>query len=169
MTSQPALFIGRFQPFHNGHLSVVKQALAQHKKLLIGIGSAEDDYLASNPFTAGERWEMIDLALQESGVAPSQYAIAPIRNINHYALWVEHVEKLLPPFEVVYTGSAIVKQLFLDHGKHPVIDARFEHDIDGTRIRELMKKNDPSWENHVPHAVANYLKTTQKITRIKIV
>ena len=65
MTST-ALFIGRFQPFHEGHLSVVKRALRDNDFLLIGIGSAEEDYLPDNPFTAGERWEMIRAALDEA-------------------------------------------------------------------------------------------------------
>jgi bifunctional NMN adenylyltransferase/nudix hydrolase len=55
-----AVFIGRFQPFHNGHLEVVRQALAEAGRLLIVIGSDEaarrPDFV---PFTAAERREMI--------------------------------------------------------------------------------------------------------------
>lgn len=54
------VFIGRFQPFHNGHLAVVKKALEKGRFLLICIGSAGDprrpDYI---PFTAEEREQMI--------------------------------------------------------------------------------------------------------------
>jgi bifunctional NMN adenylyltransferase/nudix hydrolase len=54
------VFIGRFQPFHEGHLAVVRQALKQGRFLLIAVGSAGDprryDYI---PFTAPEREQMI--------------------------------------------------------------------------------------------------------------
>lgn len=53
------LLIGRFQPFHMGHLSAVKFALSQVEKLWIGIGSSNKSHEKRNPFTADERKEMI--------------------------------------------------------------------------------------------------------------
>ena len=35
------LYIGRFQPFHNGHLSVVREALKHCNNLIIVVGSAK--------------------------------------------------------------------------------------------------------------------------------
>lgn len=166
MQKLPALFIGRFQPFHNGHLSVVQQALADNDFLIIGIGSAEDNYLPDNPFTAGERWEMITAALDEAKIPRDRTAIIPVRNINHYALWVDHVEKLIPPFGPVYSGSPIVQQLFKDHGKHPVVTVTFEPGVSGTGIREAMKAN-KTWETLVPPTVASYLKTKRGPERIQ--
>ena len=58
------VFIGRFQPFHNGHLAVVKRALETSNYLLIVLGSANDprraDYI---PFTWREREMMIRSSL----------------------------------------------------------------------------------------------------------
>ena len=53
------LLIGRFQPFHGGHLEVVRKIRTDRPaaSLLIGIGSAEESYTWENPFTAGERIE----------------------------------------------------------------------------------------------------------------
>src|SRR3970040_1541422 len=50
-----ALWIGRFQPFHLGHLSMAKRILAEVDELVIGIGSAQYSHTPENPFTAGER------------------------------------------------------------------------------------------------------------------
>jgi nicotinamide-nucleotide adenylyltransferase len=53
------LFIGRFQPFHLGHLATVKFALKNVEELVIIIGSAQKSHELRNPFTAGERIQMI--------------------------------------------------------------------------------------------------------------
>lgn len=52
-------FIGRFQPFHNGHQVVVDQALERAKTVAIVIGSDMSARSARNPFTTEERIEMI--------------------------------------------------------------------------------------------------------------
>ena len=54
------LFLGRFQPFHLGHLDVIKQALKMVDELVIVIGSAQYSHTFENPFTDSEREEMIE-------------------------------------------------------------------------------------------------------------
>jgi len=52
-----ALFIGRWQPFHNGHKYIIDRALQAKKNICIGIRDTEiSEY---NPFTAEQRIEMI--------------------------------------------------------------------------------------------------------------
>ena len=53
------LLIGRFQPFHLGHLDAVNFALSQVENLWISIGSSNKSHEQRNPFTADERKEMI--------------------------------------------------------------------------------------------------------------
>ena len=53
------LVIGRFQPFHIGHEFLVRKALDECDKVIVGIGSAEKCYTPENPFTCGERVDMI--------------------------------------------------------------------------------------------------------------
>ena len=148
-----SLFIGRFQPFHKGHLSVVLQALKECNFLVIGIGSAENHHELDNPFTASERFEMIQATLDEKNIARDRYTIIPVRNINNYDLWVEHVSRLVPPFQSVYTGSKIVKELFRKHGKYEIKDVDFVEDLSATKVRESMKNN-KNRESLVPPAVA---------------
>ncbi len=54
-----AVFIGRFQPFHNGHKKVIEEALKQADRVLIVIGSALEPRSIRNPFTIYERQSMI--------------------------------------------------------------------------------------------------------------
>lgn len=54
-----SIFIGRFQPFHKGHLSVVKEALKVSDELLIIIGSHNKASDIRNPMTSWERESII--------------------------------------------------------------------------------------------------------------
>ena len=162
-----ALFIGRFQPFHKGHLSVIKNIYSKYNHIIIGIGSAEDNYLPKNPFTAGERYEMIRVALATEGFNLSKISIIPVRNINNYALWVRHIELILPKFDVVYTGSSIVKNLFDDYGQYQIISIKQELEINATQIRQKMFEG-KDWKKFVPKSVFYYLKEIKNEKRIKI-
>src|SRR2546422_7130483 len=110
MTDSRALFIGRFQPFHKGHLAMAKRILAKHDELIIGIGSAQYSHTGENPFTAAERFEMIHRALDEEGIR--RYHIIPLPDTHVHSVWVSHVLSLVPKFDAVYTNSPLVIRLF---------------------------------------------------------
>ena len=44
--------MGRFQPFHLGHLDLVKQILKESDEIIILVTSAQFNYLEKDPFTA---------------------------------------------------------------------------------------------------------------------
>ncbi|MPV85152.1 bifunctional nicotinamide-nucleotide adenylyltransferase/Nudix hydroxylase [Ostreibacterium oceani] len=58
-----AIFIGRFQPFHQGHAFVCQRALSQAKKLIILVGSSGNARSLRNPFTFEERQQIINDSL----------------------------------------------------------------------------------------------------------
>lgn len=167
----PALFIGRFQPFHFGHLDALAQVFARENYVIIGIGSTEDDYTPTNPFTAGERYQMVEAAVlgRELGgkiIARENYEILTARNIHHYSLWVKHLESLLPPFGAVYTGSSIVSRLFKEEGKHKIHPVRMHKKISATKIRSLMVGGG-AWEQLVPAEVVKLIKKWDGVGRLK--
>lgn len=53
------VFIGRFQPFHQGHQYVIRQALQHAKQVIVLVGSANSPRTLSNPFDFFERCSMI--------------------------------------------------------------------------------------------------------------
>lgn len=168
-----ALFIGRFQPFHLGHLSVIKKAIEENDRLFIGIGSSEANFLAANPFTCGERFQMIEAALDEAKIPREKYEIVTIRNIDNYALWVRHLELYIPPFERVYTGSDAVKYLFEEHNRnsktaHEIISINKELKISGTAVREMMLKGG-KWDMLVPPSVVALISKWDGTNRLKAV
>lgn len=159
-----ALFIGRFQPFHKGHLSVVQEALKKTAFLIIGVGSAQYSHTPDNPFTFEERKIMITAALDEAKIAHNSYTLIPLPDIHDNERWVDHVVKLIPPFNQIYTGSPIVKKLFQehkDHAKFSVVDVKFIHNINATVIREKMVKRE-NWDNDVPHAIKKWIEAANQ-------
>jgi len=168
---QSAMFIGRFQPFHNGHLDIVKKILKDNEKIIITIGSAEKNFLPQNPLTAGERFQLIEAALKEAKIPADKFCIIPVRNVNNFALWVKHINMYVPPYTKIYTGSKIVKACYegQHHEKGPtVVQIEREVQVSATTIREAIM-NDNDWEDLVPKAVANLLKKWEISRRIKTI
>ena len=147
------LFIGRFQPFHKGHLRDVKDALGFSEKVVIGVGSSEEAGTAENPFSFEQRSEMIQRALHDANI--SRFEIIAIPDINEDSAWVGHVKKIVGKFDLVYTGNAHTKELFEKAGV-PVRGVRFLKGVSGTITREMMEKGD-AWRKLVPKSVAGYL------------
>ena len=159
------LLIGRFQPFHKGHLQVVRSIAKKCDSLIIGIGSAQYSHTFENPFTAGERHLMISRALKDEGM--KEYFLVPIVDINRYAVWVSHVISLVPPFEVVFTNNNLTRRLFSE-AKYEVRDSpMFNREIySGTEIRRRMSMGQ-EWRDLVPPAVAKVIDDIDGVNRIR--
>jgi nicotinamide-nucleotide adenylyltransferase len=172
-----ALFIGRFQPFHKGHLEIIKQILKKNDRIIIVVGSAEKNYISSNPLTAGERYQIIEESLKEALIPAEKYAIIPVRNVNNYALWVNHINVYVPPYERLYTGSKIVKACY--EGKYSkkdreckvgpeIVQVKRLFGISSTKIRQaIMQKK--SWEKMLPPAAVKFFKKWDIPNRLKII
>jgi nicotinamide-nucleotide adenylyltransferase len=159
------LFIGRFQPLHMGHVSIIEKALEQVDELIIGIGSAECSYTEKDPFTAGERMDMILDASDELGWG-SRIISVPIRDVNRYSIWVSHVVSMCPEFEIVFSNNPLTVRLFKDAGYRvrstKLVDR--EH-FSGTSIRKKMVKGEV-WEDHVPTSTSELIVKIGGIRRI---
>jgi len=84
-----AVYIGRFQPFHLGHLALLNQALALAPHVVVVLGSAHQAPTPKNPFTWQERAEMIRLALPED--ERSRIDFLPVRDHYDEARWLRAV------------------------------------------------------------------------------
>ena len=108
-----SFYIGRFQPYHYGHQSVLERIAETADEIIIGIGSAQLSHEVNNPFTAGERVLMITRALAH---LDCPYYVIPIEDIQRNALWVAHVRSMTPPFDRVYSGNPLMVRLFAEVG-----------------------------------------------------
>ncbi len=161
------LLIGRYQPFHRGHLEVVREILGECDLLIIGIGSSQYSHTKENPFTGGERLSMIEEALAGENIPSHRYVIVPIPDINNNALWVSHVKAFCPPFDVVYTRNPLSKRLFEEADIRVRAQPLFDREkYSGTKIRERMIRGE-EWESLVPEGVARVIKKLGGVERLK--
>ena len=162
-----ALFIGRFQPFHKGHLEAVKMILNENDEIIIAVGSAQYSHKLENPFTAGERIVMIRKALENEGIDLKQVWIIPIPDVHVHMMWVSEVVGYTPKFNVVYTNEPLTRRLFMEAGFDvrpiPFIKRKV---YSATEIRKRMIENG-NWEELVPKAVAEYIREIDGVQRVK--
>jgi nicotinamide-nucleotide adenylyltransferase len=161
------IYPGRFQPFHLGHLSVVKWALERVDELIIIVGSAQESHTLNNPFTAGERIEMIRMALKEYGIPTDRYYIIPIPDILMNNVWAYHVKMYVPAFQKVFARNPLVVRLFKEAGVEIDIPPAFNREkYNSTLIRKLIIMNE-EWKDLVPSSVYNYIKSIKGDERLK--
>ncbi len=157
------LFIGRFQPFHNAHLSDVKLALKECDRVIIAIGSSQESGTKENPFSYEEREKMIEKVLNTHKIL--DYDIIPVPDINDDKKWVDHVKKVIPEFGIVYTGNNFTEKLFKERGVK-IRKIKLIEGINATEIRKrILHGND--WRELVPKEVSGYIENIDGINRIK--
>lgn len=162
------LLIGRFQPFHNGHLHAVKFALEKVDMLWIAIGSAQKSHEKKDPFTAGERLAMIKAALDASKINPKRWLAVPVNDANVHSLWVSQVDMLIPKYDVVFTNDPFSAMLFKEHGKKVMKIPFFKRKIhEGIEIRRRIA-SDENWNALVPKPVVKIIKEVDGVNRIKL-
>jgi bifunctional NMN adenylyltransferase/nudix hydrolase len=114
------VFIGRFQPFHLGHVHNIRVGLASCEKMVLIIGSAFRSRSIKNPFTFAERKKMI---------------LADLASVD--ASWVERVS-IEPVSDWLYNEPAWIdetQQAVLKHAKNDSIAdsiAIVGHEKDGS-------------------------------------
>jgi nicotinamide-nucleotide adenylyltransferase len=157
--------IGRFQPLHNGHMEVIRKCAAESEKLTIGIGSAQYSHECDNPFTAGERYLMIDEVMKDEGIA--NYCIVPIEDLNRYSLWVAQVESLSPPFSRVYSNNPLTRRLFSEAGYELRDSPLYNREIySGTAVRKKMTEGE-GWRPLVPGKAAEVIDYIDGVRRLR--
>jgi nicotinamide-nucleotide adenylyltransferase len=159
-------YIGRFQPFHNGHRAMVGHIVEEVDELVLGIGSADVSHTTRNPFTAGERVMMVTKAVEEFDV-PTY--VVPIEDIDRNAVWVSHIESMSPSFEVAYSNNPLVVQLFGEAGIEVQQSPMFDRErLEGSDIRDRMLAGD-AWKDRVPDVVVDVIDEISGVQRLQTV
>jgi nicotinamide-nucleotide adenylyltransferase len=162
-----ALYPGRFQPFHLGHLWAVQYILEDSSEIVIMVGSALESHTLHNPFTAGERITMIRLAFEEANISPTRFYIIPVADLEIHGIWVSHVCSLVPKFDIVFSNEPLTRRLFIEAGFNVKEIPFFKREqCSSTEIRERMLR-DKSWETLLPKSVAGYIKQIQGVERLR--
>lgn len=86
-----SVYIGRFQPFHSGHLSLLARALELAERVVVVLGSSHQARSTKNPFTWEERAAMISLAVGPQ--AAERITFVPVRDFYDDKSWVSAVRQ----------------------------------------------------------------------------
>jgi nicotinamide-nucleotide adenylyltransferase len=161
------LYVGRFQPFHLGHLESIKTVLKEVDEIVVAIGSAQYSHNINNPFTAGERLVMIRRALKEAELDLARVWIVPVPDVHLHMLWVAALEGYTPRFNVVYSNEPLTRRLFMEAG-YKVKHIKFfdRKDFNSTLVREKMLHDD-SWTTLVPKSVAEFIREIDGVNRLR--
>jgi nicotinamide-nucleotide adenylyltransferase len=160
------LYVGRFQPFHLGHVEAIQDVLKEVEELVIVIGSAQYSHKIHNPFTAGERLVMIRQALLEAGVDYSRLWVVPVPDVHLHMLWVSALEGYTPRFNVVYSNEPLTRRLFTEAGYNVKSIRFFQRKVyTSTLVREKMLAGE-SWTTLVPKSVADFINQIDGVNRL---
>ena len=164
---------GRFQPFHNGHLSYALAAFAKCKYLYIGITQIERKEMPefssavhrsrkdANPLTFFERARLVKAALDGADVSAEQYSIIPFP--------IERIETLseyFPSHGICFTTKhsewnsekiSILNQAGYSVEVIAEPDRFVSNRKTGSEIRTLIRQNDIAWTSFVPANVAEII------------
>lgn len=147
-----ALFVGRFQPMHLGHLKVIKWILKKYDKIIIIIGSSQESNTEKNPFNVEERKKMINKTLKSEKI--KKYEIIEIPDVYDDEFWVKSILKKVK-FDTVFTMNDWVKRCFekfnISVKKHPKFG-----NISASGIRKRMREG-KEWEVLVPKEVVKII------------
>ena len=152
------LLIGRFQPFHLGHLEALQYALSKVDKLWVGLGSSNRPVEKNNPFTAEQRKEMILASIDES--MKGKISIYYIPDVDNHIRWIEKIDTIVPKFDIIFSNDDLTNHLYSKRNIQ-VLTIPFvnRESLSGTNIRDLIIR-DQKWDDLVPDGTRNFLEKT---------
>ena len=170
MLTTTGLFIGRFQPFHKGHLAAIKFALDKVDQLVIVVGSAQKSHESRNPFTAGERVRMIkDTLDSDDEIDVKRILIIPVPDVNVHMMWTRQIDMLVPKYDMVFANDPFTLLLFRERGIRTIETPFVKRDeMAATEVRKRMV-SDEKWQDLVPSPVARVIQEIDGVKRVKTI
>lgn len=159
-----ALFVARLQPLHKGHLHAIKKILEKYESVLIAIGSSNASRQRSNPFSFGERKEMLTIVLKKENLLASCETVG-IPDTGDDKKWAEEIERY--DFDVVVTGNEWTKKCL--EKDYEIIPPDFlePEKYNATRIRNIIRLRG-NWDFLVPDEIYDFVKKKLGSGEVKI-
>ena len=160
------LLIGRFQPFHLGHLEALQFALSKVDKLWLGLGSSNKSIEQNNPFSAEERKKMILSSIDDS--MKNKITIYFIPDLDNHVKWIEKIDTIVPTFDIVFSNDPLTDHLYSKRSVQVMTIPFLKRDqLSGTRVRDLIK-SDQKWDDLVPSGTKAILENLDSKNRLQI-
>ncbi len=160
------LLIGRFQPFHLGHLAALQFAIPKVDKLWLGLGSSNKPIEKNNPFSIEERKKMILSSIDDS--IQNKISIFPIPDLNNHVKWIQNIDTIVPDYEIIFSNDPMTEHLYSKRNVQVIAIPFLKRDqLSGTRLRDLIK-SDQKWDDLVPEGTKILLENLDAKNRLKI-
>jgi nicotinamide-nucleotide adenylyltransferase len=143
------LFIGRFQPFHKGHLYIIKKVLKRVDKLIIGIGSAQV-INKDNPLSVKLRKKMLEIVIEEEGWGDRITSIILLRDYPDDDFWLKKVLQKTGKPDIIIGNNEWVNGIFKRAGFAVLRPGFYKRCLyEGVKIRKLISEG-KKWKDRVP-------------------
>jgi pantetheine-phosphate adenylyltransferase len=157
MKFQRAVIIGRFQPFHFGHLYLVKKSLEMAEKVIIGIGSASI-FDKNNPFDFYLRKKMIEKVFEKEGLRERLLKIVDLEDFFDDKKWFFNVKKKIGDFDILVGNNEWTNKIMEEKGVKVMRLPYYKRFLyEGWRIRRLFLKG-KNWQDRVPRYLVSLIK-----------
>lgn len=138
------LYVGRFQPLHIGHTSIIDRMLDECEYVVIAIGSAQESGTEKNPLSFPLRKHIIS---QTYFRRLHRMTIVPINDRENYSddsSWGDYLFDQIRKYptlspSIIYEGEENVRTHWYDNYNIPVVKIpRTEIAISGTELRHMI-------------------------------
>ena len=134
--------------------------------VIVGIGSSQESGTENNPWDFETRKKMIESLPTQSGLSgvSRKVEIVAIPDVYDDKKWGELILEIIKqtvcsPVEVVGVGNNDwTNRIFREIGVDVYVSGLHNRDeLEGIKIRKMMREGDDSWKTRVPDTVVKYL------------
>ena len=144
------LYVGRFQPIHIGHESIIRRMLNECEQVIIAVGSAQESGTIRNPFTFEQRADLIINVFYQQAIA-GRMSVIPIsdrENPSNDASWGDYLFRsvynltgVIP--DAVYEGEEEERSTWYDNWRVSIERvSRLDVPVSATQLREALANED---------------------------
>ena len=102
-----AIFVGRYQPYHYGHISLIEQKLNDGVPALIMVRDIEPD--EKNPFTTEQTIDMIETYHKSKGQDVLVMKIPDIESVNYGRGVGYEINEFTPPDNIGFISATKIR------------------------------------------------------------
>ena len=136
-----AIFIGRYQPYHYGHIELIQQKLNQGIPALIMVRDIEPD--EKNPFTTEQTVQMIEKYHQAKGDDVKVIIIPDIESVNFGRGVGYEINEYLPPKDVASISATGIRNCIKNKDDYwrKLVDPIIQDDVLNYLLNENAEQN----------------------------
>ena len=156
------MYLGRFQPFHNGHKAIVNKMMEECERIVIVIGSSDKKGTIQNPFPSWERAMMIKSLYPCNGIdvvcIPDRLSISNDEGWGEYV--IEHLRNYGYEPDIIYQGLETERTSWWKSYPDIIVQnvSRLNIPISATLIRAAIVEGKEDFiREHCPYSVAEHI------------